>query len=187
MSQPSSLSVEQQALVEAARPRVMKLAASIARRHRTASAEDLAQLGMVKALELVRSYDPNAGASFETFIYRTVRRVMVAACHVERREHDLGKDERESIAAFAVAAMYSTPTTPEQLFARAQEHAKLAERVRVAMARLTSEDRALVHAYACEGESLASAARRLGLEYERARYSLKLAMASLGKGLRSAA
>lgn len=187
MSQPSSLSVEQQALVEGARARLMKLAAAIARRHRTASAEDLAQLGMVKALELVRSYDPKAGASFETFIYRTVRRVMVAACHVERREHDLGQDERESIAAFAVAAMYSTPTTPEQLFARAQEHAKLAERVRVAMARLTSEDRALVHAYACEGESLASAARRLGLEYERARYSLKLAMASLGKGLRSAA
>ncbi len=81
-----AVSNELRALVEGARPRVAKIARSVARFYRTNNADDLTQLAMLKALELAPAYDATRGASFETYIYRTSRRVMVEACVAERRD-----------------------------------------------------------------------------------------------------
>ncbi len=113
----------------------------------------------------------------------------MAACLVELRQRESAErlaSDRDAIAAGAVATMFSPPETPEHLLALAEERARLAKQVAAAMARLTNDNRALVRACACEGESVAAAARSVGLEYHRARYSLTVAMASLGKWLKAA-
>lgn len=212
-----TVSPELRALVEGARPRIAKVAASIARSYRLDNADDLAQLAMVKAIELAPDYDPKRGASFDTFIFRTARRVMLEACLVEQRDRvvaeavargtravhetlDAGDpfsedeaarrerltDARDAIAASAILGMFTSPGTPEDLLILEQERAGLTDRMQSALARLEEKDRALVWSCVCEGCSVASVVETLGLDYDSARYRLRVALRTLNKWLKAA-
>lgn len=187
-------------MVLRASARVRKLAASVARRYGTRDADDLAQLAMLKVLELAPAYDATAGATFDTFVFRTARRAMADACLVERRERNVARlaqeerasadamvSEREAIAANALMEMFNEPENPEGLLAHEQERERLTRRVRAALARLNDKNRTLVRACACEGTPLASVARSLGLRYSQARYALTVSMANVKMWLKAAA
>ncbi len=199
MTRSGSLSVERRAMVLRASARVRKLAASVARRYGTRDADDLAQLAMLKVVELAPAYDAAAGATFDTFVFRTARRAMADACLVERRERNVARlaqeergsaeamaSDREAIAASAMTEMFNEPKTPEDLLAREQEREQLSRRVRAALARLNDKNRTLVRACACEGTPLSSVARSLGLRYSQARYAFTVSIANVERWLKAA-
>jgi len=93
---------------------------------------------------------------------------------------------RQALGAGVILGFYSEPATPEELVLIEEERARNRDRVEAALASLDEVDRRLLRACFWEDLSLAEAARRVGLEYDQARYRFNLAMASVWRKLRAA-
>ncbi len=92
--------------------------------------------------------------------------------------------ERYALAAAAVPMVCSEPESPEERLGTEQERALHQRAIEAALLRLDKTANALVRACFWEDQSVAEAARRLGLGYEDARYRLKSALGLIAKVLR---
>ncbi len=92
---------------------------------------------------------------------------------------------RFAIVAGAILGLYTEHQSPEDLLILEQERAATKTALDAALATLDDVDRALVSACNTEELSLAEAARKVGLAYDKARYRYTTAMASIGRRLKT--
>ena len=148
---------------------VHRLATRAARRYHWVGYPELMQFGSEHALKLSHRFDPSR-ASFGTFIYRSVGTAM------RRRAHQI-----QSEAARFVPDLVSCDDLPdyqspsaEQRALDLERHHELARQVSNALSDLSAEDREILVRVLIEDQTLADAARELGIEYSAAHYRLKM-------------
>lgn len=161
-------------LLESVRLPLHDLARSVARRGTRSDVDDLHQLAMEHALRLLPKYQPDRGATFLTFVFLRVRYVMKESLRAAKRDSAMAFSEHDA-----------EPESPEERLSMEEEQALTRRRLDQALLRLDDTAIALLRACFWEDQSLAEAARRLGLSYSDARYRLKSAIAALGKVLRA--
>lgn len=119
-------------------------------------------------------YEPRRGARFLTFVFLRVRLVM---------QRSLKAAKRDRAHAEATEGSCSNPESREERLGIEQERALRQRAIEQALLQLDKTASALVHACFWEDQSLAEAARRLGLGYDDARYRLRRALRVIGKML----
>jgi RNA polymerase sigma factor (sigma-70 family) len=183
-------------LIESVRLPLYDLAKSVAQGGVSSDVDDLHQIGMEHALRLLPKYQPGRGATFLTFVFLRVRTLMKDSLKAENRDRACAaaaqrgtraepgaRPERYELAAAAIMDCYPDPESPEERL-RVEEEGALARRaIDQALLRLDKTAHALVRACFWEDQSVAEAARRLGLGYEDARYRLRSALGRIAKML----
>ncbi|MBL8741944.1 MAG: sigma-70 family RNA polymerase sigma factor [Myxococcales bacterium] len=92
---------------------------------------------------------------------------------------------RHALAGAAILGCYSEPDSPEDLVLLEEERARSGRAIEAARKRLDATSNDLLQACFWEDKSLAEAARQVGLDYDKARYRLKAALALIGKLLQA--
>lgn len=181
--------------LEEIRPPLRRLASSFARVQR-ADPDDLYQTAIEVALRRLPEYQPSRGASFYTYVYNPVRDALRAECAGQKRERAFGRavqrqlgceaddgsvidcaeadvpyhGDRLAIGALEVAETLAGPSSPEEQVADAEERELLRARVVAALEMLDAMDREIVVRKDVEGQTIADAARALGVTYHQARW-----------------
>ena len=164
-------------LLESVRLPLHDLARSMARKGTSSDVDDLHQLAMEHALRLLPKYQPEHGATFLTFVYWRVRYAM---------KESLRGAMRASTHPLGFSDCHGEPASPEERLTMEEEQELTRRGLQQALLRLDERAIALLRACFWDDQSVAEAARRLGLGYWDARYRLKSALATVGKALRAA-
>lgn len=180
--------------LEEVRPRLRGLATAFARAE-SADADDLYQTAVEVAWRALPEFDPKRGACFYTFIFLDVRTALRAECAGQKRERAFGRavqrhlskrihdddvmksddtdvpflGDRLAVGAGEVAETLAGPASPEEKVADAEEREMLRARVEAALEMLDAMDREIVVRKEVEGETIADAARAMGVTYYQAR------------------
>lgn len=175
-------------------PRLRGLAGAFAR-DEGLDPDDLYQTAVEVAWRAVPEYDSKRGACFYTFIFLDVRSAMRSACAEQKRERAFGRavqrhlskrvhdddvmkssdadvpflGDRLAVGAGAVAETLAGPGTPEDRLAEVEEREMVRVRVEAALAMLDAMEREIVVRKDVEGQTIADAARALGVTYHQAR------------------
>lgn len=167
------------ALIASADPLIRKLARIVGRGRPQTRIDDLYQTGMEYAARLAPEYRPEQGTTFPSFVYLRVRRAMRQSLAREDREaafgtvdHDDGDGDGDHAAP-----------SPEELVIKEEERRGTELAVGRALSRLDDVDRKLVRAVLADEESVAEAARAVGLGYDQARYRVGVAVGALRRWL----
>lgn len=153
-----------------------KLARKVARRWRYADVDELAQIGLLAAVERAGAYDASRGISFEAFVSRRMRGAMndhcVRASTLAAQHVELEGGERAGEASEGEG-------DPQIGEGDGDRDADDAEVVMAALEELDELRRALVVAHVVEELPLTECARRVGVAYHRARYALAAGLEEL--------
>ena len=147
-----------------------------------ADADELCQLGLIRAYEVAKRYDAGRGASLLTFAWKGARFAMVEQLGhsaVQAQSQAPFDDEDEQLADPLVP-------TPEELAERGRNKHLLEPTLAEALASLPPIERELLERTAIDEQSLAEACRELGLEYHYAYYRLRKACETMRQSLRRA-
>jgi RNA polymerase sigma factor (sigma-70 family) len=129
---------------------------------------DLIQAGEVRLLEIRPRFDPSRGASLTTFAYRPVRAAMRRFARRETTRAPLNSPK-------------TTSPSPEDLAVAAEQDRLRLDALQRGIARLDPLDAELLLRVDGAGERVSTVAHVLGLDYDAARYRLRLGRERLAR------